>query len=50
MECRGNICLGTHEIGCEISTTVCLQRTEIHKKRERQTKDILTVWSDKAAT
>lgn len=28
VECRGNICLETHGIGCEVSTMLCFGRTE----------------------
>lgn len=44
VECRGNICLGTREIGCEMSTAVCLQGTEIDRGRVGVTdKKIVTV-------
>lgn len=33
VECRSNICLETHEIGCETSTAVCLQRVETDRER-----------------
>lgn len=44
VECRGNICLGTHEIGCEMSPAVCLPKIEIDRGRVGDTdKKIVTV-------